>query len=145
MRSSQPCVGLTFKRCPEDESVAYDIARSAPATACDPRLVILDSRPMLNAFVNQAMGQGYESASYYPYCDLQFMDIKNIHVVRDSFQRLRDLINHSVPEQGKWLTAIENTGWLAHIKVSYQFNFQALFEFIQFHENNLTPVSSCAC
>eukprot|EP00298_Acanthocystis_sp_HF-20_P006607 c16410_g1_i2.p1 GENE.c16410_g1_i2~~c16410_g1_i2.p1 ORF type:complete len:241 (-),score=84.12 c16410_g1_i2:10-732(-) len=41
------------------------------------------------------------------------MGIENIHVVRESFFRLRDLIQK---KEGNWLSGLENTGWLKHIQ-----------------------------
>jgi myotubularin-related protein 1/2 len=46
------------------------------------KLYIIDARPKLNAVANMARGGGYEDDSYQN-CELVFMDIANIHVVRE--------------------------------------------------------------
>lgn len=51
------------------------------ATPHASQLLILDARPSVNAKVNRAKGGGYEEE--YKRCRLEFMDIQNIHVVRD--------------------------------------------------------------
>lgn len=42
----------------------------------------------LNAMANRAAGKGYEAAGYYPNTNYQFYNIQNIHVMRESLQRL---------------------------------------------------------
>jgi hypothetical protein len=61
-------------------------------------------------------GFGYESEAAYEPCKLTFLNIHNIHVVRESMQRLRDLCAANIDDQ-KWLTNLENTQWLKHIRV----------------------------
>lgn len=34
---------------------------------------------------------GYENLAYYPECELEFMGVANIHVVRDAYNKLKDL------------------------------------------------------
>ena len=50
-------------------------------------LLVLDARPSINAKANRANGGGYEN---YSNCHLKFMDIQNIHVVRESLKKLKD-------------------------------------------------------
>lgn len=45
-------------------------------------LFLFDARPILNARVNKAKGGGYEEE--YVDCQLTFLNIHNIHVVRES-------------------------------------------------------------
>ena len=42
----------------------------------------------INAMANRAAGKGYEASGYYPNTDYQFYNIQNIHIMRDSLQRL---------------------------------------------------------
>lgn len=51
-------------------------------------LAILDCRPHKNALGNVAKGGGWELADNYHNCCVTFLDIENIHVVRNSFRQL---------------------------------------------------------
>ena len=41
------------------------------------------------SLIHRHQGLGYESASAYPNCDISFLNIHNIHVMRDSLRKLR--------------------------------------------------------
>lgn len=49
---------------------------------------IFDARPYLNAMANKVHGKGYENTSHYKNAEISFMDIENIHAVRDSYKKL---------------------------------------------------------
>ena len=53
------------------------------------RLLILDARSYAAAIANRAKGGGFEYPPYYVDCDVQFMNLPNIHAVRKSTQMLR--------------------------------------------------------
>eukprot|EP00040_Diaphanoeca_grandis_P035787 m.225832 g.225832 ORF g.225832 m.225832 type:complete len:854 (-) comp33470_c6_seq1:116-2677(-) len=111
-RCSQPRVGITGKRCIEDETCVEEIMKSNPTQA---KVQILDSRPRLNAVANQAKGLGTELAKSYPFTTLTYMNIGNIHVMRDSLKKLKDLCE--APETVKyWHTQVEASGWLRHVQ-----------------------------
>eukprot|EP01136_Pigoraptor_vietnamica_P020730 Opistho-1_new@70005 len=87
-RCSQPKVGMLGKRCEGDEALLSAVSHAnaaRPDTLC-----IMDARPYKNAMANQAMGAGTENLSFYENTELQFLDIENIHVMRDSLRRLCD-------------------------------------------------------
>lgn len=65
----------------------------------------------------QATGGGYESDDAYPNAELFFLDIHNIHVMRESLKKLKDIVYPHV-EESHWLSSLESTHWLEHIKVS---------------------------
>ena len=44
--------------------------------------------PQINAMANRAVGKGYEAAGYYPNTSYQFYNIQNIHVMRESLQKM---------------------------------------------------------
>lgn len=54
-----------------------------------PRLCIMDARPMANAVANRAKGGGYESEENYPSIELVFLNIHNIHVMRESLRKVQ--------------------------------------------------------
>ena len=45
-----------------------------------------------------------------------FLDIHNIHVMRESLKKLKDIVYPNV-EESHWLSSLESTHWLEHIKV----------------------------
>jgi hypothetical protein len=73
---------------------------------------------------NQLMGKGVEQTKYYRdgrySTDLRFMNIGNIHSVRESFDQLSALcqpasLEGSTASQG-WYGKLENSGWLNHVQ-----------------------------
>lgn len=79
------------------------------------KLSIMDARPSANAVVNKAKGGGYESEDAYQNVEVIFLDIHNIHVMRESLRKLKEVCFPATDDQ-KWLSNIDNTGWLKHIK-----------------------------
>jgi myotubularin-related protein 6/7/8 len=88
-RSAQPMVGLKQNKNIQDEKLVeaiFDTTKCIGKKEC----LILDARPLTNAMAQTAMGAGTESKSEYKNCDIMFLGIENIHVVRDSFTKLYD-------------------------------------------------------
>uniref|UniRef100_A0A8C9FFU3 Phosphatidylinositol-3,5-bisphosphate 3-phosphatase n=1 Tax=Pavo cristatus TaxID=9049 RepID=A0A8C9FFU3_PAVCR len=113
MRCSQPLVGMSGKRNKDDERY-LDIIREANGQIS--KLTIYDARPNVNAVANKATGGGYESEDAYPNAELFFLDIHNIHVMRESLKKLKDIVYPNV-EESHWLSSLESTHWLEHIKL----------------------------
>lgn len=113
-RSSQPNVGLLAWRLNEDELLIRAIADSSYANNNNTSkpthygitkipeqadltedkssmLLIIDARFRSVALANRVKGGGYEYSEYYTNCEIQFMNLENIHVIRSSFQSLRIL------------------------------------------------------
>lgn len=63
-------------------------------------------------------GGGYESEDAYQNAELVFLDIHNIHVMRESLRKLKDVVYPNI-EDSHWLSNLESTHWLEHIKVRY--------------------------
>ncbi len=63
----------------------------------------------------QATGGGYEGDEYQN-AELVFLDIQNIHVMRESLKKLKDIVYPNV-EESHWLSSLESTHWLEHVKV----------------------------
>jgi hypothetical protein len=83
------------------------------------RLRIIDARPMMNAKGNALMGKGHEVISRLggeSCTTLDFADIPNIHVVRDSLGALRQVCseNRGNPH---WFQLIHDTKWLHHLSL----------------------------
>ena len=79
------------------------------------------------------MGGGYEHEENYINIEFSFLDIGNIHVMRDryvhvmpspadcmynlySLKKLRDICYPDVDDQ-RWFSNLESTHWMDHIKV----------------------------
>lgn len=77
-------------------------------------------------FCLQATGGGYEGDEYQN-AELIFLDIQNIHVMRESLKKLKDIVYPNV-EESHWLSSLESTHWLEHVKVRTRI-----------------PVSVCTC
>uniref|UniRef100_A0A8C8IBW5 Myotubularin n=1 Tax=Oncorhynchus tshawytscha TaxID=74940 RepID=A0A8C8IBW5_ONCTS len=63
-----------------------------------------------------ATGGGYEGDDTYQNAELVFLDIHNIHVMRESLKKLKDIVYPNV-EESHWLSSLESTHWLEHIKL----------------------------
>lgn len=111
-RCSQPGVGMSRKRCKEDEQLIQKIYHTnKQQVENNIKFPILDARPKANAVANTAMGYGYELIQNYHNCTITFCDIGNIHVMRNSLGKIRDAIYDS---DGKWLANIISSEWLSH-------------------------------
>ena len=110
-RCSQPLVGVGNKRSSADESMVQQIM---DANAESHRIYIMDARPKANAVANIVNGGGYESETNYENVDLFFLDIHNIHVMRESLRKVKEVCFPVIDDQ-KWLSNVENTQWLTHI------------------------------
>jgi len=118
-RCSQPLSGMTKKTSLDDANLINAI-KEAQGSA-DAKLHLLDARPRANAIANMAMGGGFEvlSGSAYSGCDLEFLNIGNIHVMRNSLSDLKSLLE-SQPYDNSFLARLEASGWLLHISLILQ-------------------------
>ncbi len=78
------------------------------------KVLIMDARSYAAAFGNRARGGGMECNEYYKDCEVEFMNLGNIHEIRKGFQRLRSLIV-STTDQSTWFSGLEATKWLYNI------------------------------
>ncbi|KAJ3301525.1 hypothetical protein HDV03_000701 [Kappamyces sp. JEL0829] len=118
-RSAQPMVGLGQARSIQDEKLVEAIFNSHLGLGKDVQAqalhLIIDARPLTNAMAQTAMGAGTENESNYPGSKLVFLGIENIHVVRDSFNKLFDAcVGFDSAPVSK--AALDKSGWLKHIK-----------------------------
>ena len=113
VRCSQPLVGMSGKRNKDDEKY-LDVIRETNRQVN--KLTIYDARPNVNAVANKATGGGYESDDAYHNAELFFLDIHNIHVMRESLKKVKDIVYPNV-EESHWLSSLESTHWLEHIKL----------------------------
>nr|XP_029544621.1 uncharacterized protein LOC115146704 [Oncorhynchus nerka] len=111
-RCSQPLSGFSA-RSQEDEQMLEAIMKSNPGSDY---IYVVDTRPKLNAMANRAAGKGYENEDHYANIKLQFIGIENIHVMRNSQQKIIDVGELKTPSMGDFLWGLESSGWLKHIK-----------------------------
>ncbi|XP_032119984.1 myotubularin-related protein 1 isoform X3 [Sapajus apella] len=112
-RCSQPLVGPNDKRCKEDEKYLQTIM---DANAQSHKLIIFDARQNSVADTNKTKGGGYESESVYPNAELVFLEIHNIHVMRESLRKLKEIVYPSIDE-ARWLSNVDGTHWLEYIRM----------------------------
>lgn len=104
LRSSQPLCGVTGKRSFWDEMYLKTIS---DLNDTNKNLHIMDARPYINALANCTTGGGYENEKYYPSCKISFLNIENIHAMRESLNTTNGVIS-GIPENSKWLEHVRN-------------------------------------
>jgi hypothetical protein len=114
LRSSQPLVGLPpQKRNEKDEHLLNTLYKMNTINSLD-KMFIVDARPLVNAVANRANGGGYENEDYYKDCELVFLNIQNIHIMRDSLRKIYDMatnytiLNHQKEDQTTTTTSSSN-------------------------------------
>ncbi|XP_065394616.1 phosphatidylinositol-3,5-bisphosphate 3-phosphatase MTMR8 isoform X10 [Macaca fascicularis] len=111
-RCSQPLSGF-YTRCVDDELLLEAISQANPGSQF---MYVVDTRPKLNAMANRAAGKGYENEDNYANIRFRFMGIENIHVMRNSLQKLLEVCELKTPTMSEFLSGLESSGWLRHIK-----------------------------
>nr|BAG60972.1 unnamed protein product [Homo sapiens] len=111
-RCSQPLSGF-YTRCVDDELLLEAISQTNPGSQF---MYVVDTRPKLNAMANRAAGKGYENEDNYANIRFRFMGIENIHVMRSSLQKLLEVCELKTPTMSEFLSGLESSGWLRHIK-----------------------------
>jgi myotubularin-related protein 6/7/8 len=78
--------------------------------------LIVDARPTINAVVMQAMGKGSENMDYYKFAKKAYLNIDNIHVMRESLNTVIEAIKDGdisrLPPNRELL---QKSAWLKHI------------------------------
>lgn len=78
--------------------------------------LIVDARPTVNAFAMQAIGLGSENMDNYKFATKVYLGIDNIHVMRDSLNKVVDALKESdVTPLGPSREQLARSGWLKHI------------------------------
>jgi len=119
VRCAQPCVGLTGNHCSADEQMI-----GAYKNSQQKEIYILDSRPKTNAIANMLRGGGYEISKFYKDIQLEFNNIDNIHVMRNSLSAVHkfcsslplEATKEEVTEENQ-PEALQESHWLAHLRL----------------------------
>ncbi|GAA6071454.1 myotubularin-related protein 1b isoform X2, partial [Tachysurus ichikawai] len=113
VRCGQPQVGPLDRRCKEDERCLQTIL---DANAQSHKLCIFDARQSSVAITNKAKDGGYENESFYPNVELNFLEIPNMHVIRESLRKLKEVVYPSFDEQ-RWFSSVDATHWLEYLRL----------------------------
>ena len=119
-RSSQP-LRFIGKRSAEDEVLMQWIKNSNPRSSY---MYVVDLRPVINAMAQRAMGKGYENLEFYPNVKLLWGHLPNIHVVRESFTGLFDILSRYDFQNLEHYQALTNCGWTFLVKKLLDISFQ---------------------
>lgn len=118
-RCSQPLLGLKQTRSIQDEKLVEEIFKSSsPQSTTTKKNLIVDARPTTNAMAQTALGAGSENMDNYANCDKLYLGIDNIHVMRDSLNKLIDILKTgdlNKPPVNK--SALKKTNWLKYISI----------------------------
>jgi rhodanese-related sulfurtransferase len=126
-RCSQPKCGMSGS-CAYDERFLEQLAQSCAyqrtplgqrrQTEAGAVLNIVDCRPKTSAMANRAAGAGYESQANYPSSRIDFYNIPNIHVMRDSYRNLMSLVvTSSISADLTFSKSVEDTQWLNYCRL----------------------------
>lgn len=78
--------------------------------------LIVDARPTVNALAMQAVGLGSENMDNYRFATKVYLGIDNIHVMRDSLNKVIDTLKESdVTPLAPNRDSLAKSGWLKHI------------------------------
>ncbi|ETI46942.1 hypothetical protein F443_08746 [Phytophthora nicotianae P1569] len=123
-RCAQPKRGILHTQNPADEQYLLHIARAASSSYSGSptrRIWIADCRPELNARVNNLTGGGTESGNL-AHARVTFLNIGNIHAMRESIEAVRGLGGFTAPTNNtesmdlSWGSRVEDTKWLSHVR-----------------------------
>ena len=115
-----PESSFTDSEAIEDELIAstssHERVQHAQVYGAQQHNLIIDARPTVNAYAMQAVGMGTEHMDNYPFATKAYLGIDNIHVMRDSLQRVIDALKESdLTPLGPNREALAKSGWLKHI------------------------------
>eukprot|EP01098_Paradermamoeba_levis_P015392 TRINITY_DN7807_c0_g1_i1.p1 TRINITY_DN7807_c0_g1~~TRINITY_DN7807_c0_g1_i1.p1 ORF type:complete len:363 (+),score=111.29 TRINITY_DN7807_c0_g1_i1:190-1278(+) len=74
----------------------------------------MDARPKINASANAVAGAGYEVMSNYKNCEISFMGIENIHAVRASYKKVKNMCTSF--DDSNFSSLLQSSDWLMHIR-----------------------------
>ncbi|XP_046773353.1 myotubularin-related protein 1 isoform X8 [Gallus gallus] len=98
----------------------YELCDTYPAILVVPTSVKDDDLSKVAAFRAKgrvpAKGGGYETESAYPNAELVFLEIHNIHVMRESLRKLKEIVYPTIDET-RWLSNVDSTHWLEYIRM----------------------------
>ncbi|XP_025916892.1 myotubularin-related protein 9 isoform X1 [Apteryx rowi] len=110
MRSSQPLTGTNGRRCKEDEKLINATLRAGK------RGYIIDTRSLNVAQQARAKGGGFEQEAHYPQWRRIHKSIERFNILQESLIKLVEACNDQSHNMDRWLSKLEASNWLTHIK-----------------------------
>ncbi|XP_072356385.1 myotubularin-related protein 9-like isoform X3 [Scyliorhinus torazame] len=110
MRSSQPLTGANGKRCKEDEHFLAAVIQP------DKKGYIIDTRSIQAAHQAKVKGGGFESKTNYHNWKRLHRPIARGRVLQESLIKLVDACNDQSNSIDRWLSKLETSKWLTHLK-----------------------------
>lgn len=115
-RCSQPLLGIQKSRSVQDEKLIDEIFKSSDSPT--KKNLIIDARPTTNAMAQTALGAGSENMDYYRNCEKVYLGIDNIHVMRDSLEKVTTILQTNDMNKVKLdKNQLEKTNWLKYISL----------------------------
>ncbi|OWB75342.1 hypothetical protein B5S31_g5227 [[Candida] boidinii] len=131
-RCAQPLVGIKQNRSFQDEKLLNEIFKTNNNVNYDNNdndndnnmttkrnrkfNLIVDCRPLSNAVAQTALGAGTEIMDNYDDCKKIFLNIDNIHVIRDSLNKVREVLkNGDISTNLYNKELLYKSNWLKHI------------------------------
>lgn len=107
------------------------------------KFVVIDARPELSARANQAArGMGFENTPQYKQvCQVVFMGVPNIHVIRKSWDSLQALCCTKGVNSAAFGMHVEGTRWLFHI---HKILSSSLFVAHLLHNHGVSVLVHCS-
>ena len=95
-----------------------------------------------SALANKAAGAGYESQNNYPYTHIYFNNIGNIHIMRESYNSLCNLLLSPIPilNDISFTKQVEDTNYLTNIRLLLKCSLETVF----FMKRNLPVLVHCS-
>lgn len=110
MRSSQPLVSSSSKRCKQDERVLNSVLGPGK------RGYIIDTRSVASATNAKARGGGFEMEAHYPQWRRVNSALERHNVLLDSLSKLVEACNDTTCNIDRWLNKLNSSEWLSHVK-----------------------------
>lgn len=105
-----------LRREGEGEDAEEDDPNRPTVYGAQQRNMIVDARPTINAFAMQAAGMGSENMENYKFATKVYLGIDNIHVMRDSLNKVIDTLKDSdITPMGPNRDQLLKSNWLKHI------------------------------
>ncbi|RVX70607.1 hypothetical protein B0A52_05259 [Exophiala mesophila] len=100
----------------DEESSTDSDDKKSVVYGAQQRNMIIDARPTVNALAMQAVGAGSEDMNNYKFATKAYLGIDNIHVMRDSLQKVVDALKDSdLTPLGPNREMLQKSNWLRHI------------------------------
>lgn len=110
LRSSQPMVGTSNRRCKEDEKLINAVVGT------NKKGYIIDTRTPTLAQLARTKGGGVEPEMHYPMWRKIQKPIDRHFTLLDSLAKLVEACNDTTSTTDKWLSRLESSNWLSNIK-----------------------------